>query len=67
MVVVVPREQLPEKLQPRVGQQLAVQRQDGTQFPVTVTDVSAATVTLDANHALAGKSLRFDLELVAVL
>jgi FKBP-type peptidyl-prolyl cis-trans isomerase 2 len=66
MVATVEREQLPDHLSPTVGQQLSVQQQDGRQFSVTVTDVSDKTVTLDANHRLAGQSLVFDLELVAV-
>jgi FKBP-type peptidyl-prolyl cis-trans isomerase 2 len=66
MVATVEREQLPDHLSPTVGQQLSVQQQDGRQFSVTVTDISDKTVTLDANHRLAGRSLVFDLELVAV-
>jgi len=66
MVATVGREQLPDHLNPTVGQQLSVQQQDGRQFSVTVTDISDKTVTLDANHRLAGRSLVFDLELVAV-
>ena len=67
MVVVVPREQLPTDLSPTVGQQLSVRQKDGRQIAVTVTEVSPTAVTIDANHALAGKSLVFDLELVEVL
>jgi FKBP-type peptidyl-prolyl cis-trans isomerase 2 len=66
MVTTVEREQLPAHITPAVGQQLAVQQQDGRQFNVVVTDVSDETVTIDANHELAGKNLVFDLELVEV-
>jgi FKBP-type peptidyl-prolyl cis-trans isomerase 2 len=67
MVAVIPRDQLPADLDPNVGQQLSVRQQDGRQFSVTVTDVSPAANTIDANHMLAGKNLVFDLELVEVL
>ena len=34
--------------------------------PVVVTEVTDETVTVDANHPLAGKSLTFDVELVSL-
>ena len=36
------------------------------QVPVTVTDTEPESVTIDANHPLAGKPLTFDLELVKI-
>jgi FKBP-type peptidyl-prolyl cis-trans isomerase 2 len=54
MITTVEREQLPPHITPEVGQQLAMQQQDGRQFSVTVTDVSDRTVTIDANHELTG-------------
>jgi FKBP-type peptidyl-prolyl cis-trans isomerase 2 len=67
MVVVVPRNQLPDGLDPRVGLHLSVAKDGGGQFGVRITDVSPTTVTLDANHELAGEDLIFDLELLEVL
>lgn len=67
MVVVVPRDQLPQDLMPRVGLHLTVAKDDGGQFGVRIADVSPTTVTLDANHALAGKALIFELQLVEVV
>lgn len=66
MVVTVGRDRLPPDMDPRVGQRLSVEQQDGRHFHVTVTNVSEGSVTLDANHELAGSSLVFDLELVTV-
>jgi FKBP-type peptidyl-prolyl cis-trans isomerase 2 len=67
MLAVIPRDRLPEAIEPEVGQRLSVQQQDGRQLVVAIAKVDEASVTLDANHELAGKTLTFDLELVEVL
>ena len=67
MLAVVDREQLPDDLEVNVGQRLQVQQPDGRQIVVSVADIAEKTVTLDANHELAGKTLTFDLELVEVV
>jgi peptidylprolyl isomerase len=66
MVVSFDRERFPENLEPEVGQQLELQRQDGRRIPAVVTDVSASAVILDANHPLAGRDLTFEIQLVEV-
>lgn len=66
MVMVVNRDQFPEDFEPEIGQQFKVRNADGKIIVVTVTDFIEKTVTLDANHPLAGKDLTFDIELVAV-
>ena len=67
LVLVVEREAIPPDLPLAVGQQLQIQQEDGQALPVLITDVSEATVTLDANHPLAGQDLTFDIELVAIV
>lgn len=62
----VPREGIPAEIQLEVGVQLQMQTPDGQAMPVMVVDVDEATVTLDANHPLAGKDLTFDIELMDV-
>ena len=66
LVIQVPAEHVPEGMEPKVGDRLAVNQADGQQVPVTVTEVSDKGVTLDANHDLAGKDLIFDIELVQI-
>ena len=66
MTLTVGRDQFPEGLDPEVGHQLQLGMDDGQLVPVTVTEVTDDTVTLDANHELAGKDLIFDLELVSI-
>lgn len=62
----VPREQIPAEIPLEVGVQLQMQSPEGQVIPVTVVEVTDQTVTLDANHALAGKDLTFALELVSI-
>jgi peptidylprolyl isomerase len=62
----IPREGIPEDIPLELGTQLQMQSPEGHVLPVTVVEVTDATVTLDANHFLAGKDLVFDIELVSI-
>jgi peptidylprolyl isomerase len=62
----VPREQIPAEIPLDLGTMLNMQTPDGRQIPVQVADVTEETVTLDANHPLAGKALTFAVEVVSV-
>jgi len=67
LVVEIPREKLPSDMTPEVGQQLGFPQPDGRTLVVTIIDVSDNnTVTIDANHPLAGKDLTFEIELVKI-
>lgn len=66
MVLTVKRNQFPPDIEPTVGQALQVQQTTGEPLIVTVSEVSEASVKLDANHPLAGKDLTFDIQLVAI-
>jgi peptidylprolyl isomerase len=46
--------------------QLQVKQKDGSIFMVWITGMDEETVTLDANHPLAGKTLNFDVELTYI-
>jgi peptidylprolyl isomerase len=67
MVIVVDRTQMPPEMDPEVGQQLQIQHEMGQIIPVIVTDVTGASVTLDANHPLAGEDLTFEIQLVEIV
>lgn len=62
----VPRADIPAEIPLEVGLQLQMQSPTGQVMPVTVTAISEETVTLDANHMLAGKDLTFAIELVSI-
>jgi peptidylprolyl isomerase len=66
MVLTVDRQQMPMEVEPEIGQQLQLQHPTGEVIPVVITEVSPSTVTLDANHPLAGESLIFDIKLVEI-
>ena len=66
LIQVIERDQLPEGLDPEVGQQLQMTQADGEVVRVMVSDVSEATITIDANHPLAGKDLTFEIELIEI-
>lgn len=67
MMVEVPIDQVPENINPAVGQQLSIQQANGQAMPVVVTAVSDDKITLDANHPLAGKDLTFEINLVEIV
>lgn len=66
LVTDVGREHFPEHITPEIGQQLEIQSEEGLQAIVMITKIAGDTVTLDANHPLAGKDLVFDIELVEI-
>lgn len=66
MVVEVGRDRLGPGVIPKVGQQLQGTRPDGSVSTFTVVAVSDNTITIDANHPLAGKDLTFEIELVKI-
>ena len=66
LVMVVERDQLPEGMEPGIGERLQMQQAEGRAAVVVVTDVSETSITIDANHPLAGKDLTFEIELVEI-
>lgn len=61
----VSRDAIPDEITLEVGMQLQMQTPQGQPMPVTVTELNDETVTLDANHPLAGRDLVFDFEVVS--
>lgn len=66
LLIEFPNEQLPEGLKPVEGMQLQLNNQDGRAYPVVVRSVADNSITLDANHPLAGEALVFDIEMVEI-
>lgn len=62
----VPREGIPDDVPLDIGTQLNVQTPEGQAMQVMVVAVDEATVTIDANHPLAGQDLKFDIEVMSI-
>ena len=65
-VLQVPRGEFPPDMPLEVGTSVQGQQSSGQTVNFTIMAVSDETVTLDANHPLAGKDLTFDLTLVSI-
>tara|TARA_R110002096_G_scaffold81606_12_gene190186 strand:- start:1508 stop:1939 length:432 start_codon:yes stop_codon:yes gene_type:complete len=57
----VKRDQIPPHIELEVGSMLAASDPQGQQMQLTVVGLEGDTVTLDANHPLAGQALTFEL------
>jgi peptidylprolyl isomerase len=66
LVFQVGRDQLPDGTDVEIGDTLRVGFADGQTAAVQVMDFDEESLTLDANHPLAGRTLVFELELVGI-
>jgi len=66
LVFTVERDQMPPGTDVGVGDVLRIGFPDGSSAAVQVAALDDDSVTLDANHPLAGKDLTFELELVSI-
>lgn len=65
--VALERAHLPEDVNLEVGRKVRVGSGEGAKTDFTITEVSGESVTLDANHPLAGQDLTFEIELVDIV
>jgi len=66
-VFTVPRSDLPEDLQPEVGDELVLTNEDDEDLGVQVVAATEESVTFDSNHPLAGENLIFEVTLLEIL
>jgi len=67
MVIEYPRDQFPDHIELKTGEQLVMSNPSGQQFQVRIAEIKDDVVLLDANHPLAGEDLVFDIELVEIV
>jgi FKBP-type peptidyl-prolyl cis-trans isomerase 2 len=63
----ISKSELPEDIKPEVGMGLVGNSPDGSQQQFVIAKVEEDSITIDANHPLAGHDLTFDLEVVEIL
>ncbi len=64
MIIDVPKDKFPDEIPQETGQQLMLRHPEGQEFPAVIVDVKEETITLDANHPLAGEDLNFEIKRV---
>lgn len=67
LVATFERQRLPPTLNPEVGDTLQMRHPSGQPMYVRVTSVTPDSITVDANHPLAGQELTFDIQLVEIV
>lgn len=67
MVQRIEREMLPAGVEPQLGMRLAAEGPGGQSLMLTIVDLDDASITVDANHPLAGHDLTFELKLVEIV
>ncbi|MGI9534450.1 MAG: FKBP-type peptidyl-prolyl cis-trans isomerase [Thermodesulfobacteriota bacterium] len=67
LIIKVEKDNLPAGMEPEIGQKLSANHSaDNSKIDFTVVEIKENTLTLDANHVLAGKNLVFIIELVEI-
>ncbi len=64
LVKTISKSRLPSHIETKVGKVLVFRPDEVNNVRVTVKDVTENEVTLDANHPLAGKELKLEIELL---
>ncbi len=65
LIFEVPLSEVPEHITPEPGLQLQLSNEEGI-MNVTIDDVTEDSIMLNANHPLAGQTLTFEIEIIAV-
>jgi peptidylprolyl isomerase len=67
LVVTVNREDVPGHESLEVGQRVKFQQKNGVTLKAEISEISDATITVDANHPLCGKGAVFEIKLVRIV
>ena len=67
LVIQVDKGRFPTNIDPQEGMTLKLTGNGEEELPAVITEVSEDSVTIDANHPLAGKDLTFYIELVDIV
>jgi len=67
LVVDLNKSEFPGDVEFAVGAYLNIESSDGKEFQAKVIEIKEETVTLDANHPLAGATINYDVELLEII
>ncbi len=67
LIANVKKDNLPKNIKPALGHKVKMRQPNGNDIEAMITDVQGDTITLDANHPLAGRALIFEIELIEVM
>ena len=67
LVVDLKKSEFPEDVEFAVGAYLNIETSEGKEFKAKVVEIKEDTVTLDANHPLAGITINYDVELIEIV
>ena len=67
LILEIDRVKMPKNIELQVGKRLTAKNEsENTLINFVIVEITDSSVTLDANHPLAGKNLNFDIELIEV-
>ncbi|KYK25462.1 peptidylprolyl isomerase [Euryarchaeota archaeon SM23-78] len=66
LVKKIPKDQLPKEQKPKEGMVLLIGLPTGQQVPARITEITDKEISIDLNHPLAGKTLKFKIKLIEV-
>ena len=66
LVVDMKKSEFPKDVELAAGVYLNIESSDGKEFKAKVVEIKEDTVTLDANHPLAGVTINYDVELIEI-
>lgn len=66
LVAKIPREHLPEGIEPKEGKKFKAQTSKG-ELIIKIVAADEKEITIDANHDLAGQDLTFEIELIDIV
>jgi FKBP-type peptidyl-prolyl cis-trans isomerase 2 len=67
LVVDINKSEFPKDVELAAGAYLNIESSDGKEFKAKVVEIKEDTVTLDANHPLAGVTINCDVELLEIV
>nr|MBN1229989.1 peptidylprolyl isomerase [Anaerolineae bacterium] len=63
-IIVLSRDEIPAEIAPQVGMLLTLEDDDGDFMDAEISEVDEESITLDLNHPLAGKQLKFEIKIL---